>query len=59
VFLYQKQGAQERITMFLFTKFNPKFIWRKLSGASFPWYGDVLATETRVRRREEDFSLFH
>ena len=44
--------------MFLFTKFNPKFIWRK-SGATFPWYGDVLVTETRVRRREEAFSLFH
>jgi hypothetical protein len=45
--------------MFLFTKFNPKFVWRKLSGSTFPWYGDVLVTETRVRRREEAFSLFH
>ena len=45
--------------MFLFTKFNPKFIWRKLSGNAFPSYGDVLVTETRVRRREEAFSLFN
>ena len=45
--------------MFIFTKFSPKMIWRKLSAASFPWYGDVLAVEQRVRRREEAFSLFH
>lgn len=45
--------------MFLFTKFNPKMIWRKMAASTFPWYGDVLETETRVRRREENFYLFN
>lgn len=47
-----QRGAEMEVPMYVFSIINWSKFWHSIKATMYPWYGDTLETEMKIRRRE-------
>ena len=45
-------GAESEVPVYVFSIINWSKFWHSVKATMYPWYGDTLETEMKIRRRE-------
>ena len=45
-------GAESEVPVYVFSIINWSKFWHSVKSTMYPWYGDTLETEMKIRRRE-------
>lgn len=51
-------GAESEVPMYVLSVVNWSKVWHSVTTSVYPWYGDTLETEMKIRRREARVQQF-